>query len=141
MLVASVSTDRLLCCQPDLTNLLQMADPSRWQTRHVVYRIPLWDKRSYAMPNQDIPCQIYQIPTYTGSYTLTCIDIKSCLINLIIVVITRLLHSTFFFPPTTCLLPRTEISLAIVGDGNLLLYHDHPDRCNDIFLGISITIK
>ncbi len=41
MLVASVSTDRLSCCQPDLMNLLQrerqMADPSRWLTHYMSY--------------------------------------------------------------------------------------------------------
>ena len=51
------------------------------------------------MPSQDIPCQIYQIPTYAEYYTPTRKDIKSSLINLIILVFTRLLHSTFFFPP------------------------------------------
>ena len=41
MLVASVSTDRLSCCEPNLTNLpqreRQMADPSRWLTHHMSY--------------------------------------------------------------------------------------------------------
>ena len=37
------------------------------------------------MPSQDIPCQIYRIPTHTESYTPRCIDIKSSLINLIII--------------------------------------------------------
>jgi hypothetical protein len=89
MLVASVSTDRLLCCPPDLTNLLQMEDPSRWWTHHMVYIIPLQDKRSYARPSQDIPRQIYQISTYTEFYTPTRINIKSSLINLIILYFIR----------------------------------------------------
>ena len=99
MLVASVSTDRLLCCPPDLTNLLQMEDPSRWWTHHMVYIIPLQDKRSYARPSQDIPRQIYQISTYTEFYTPTRINIKSSLINLIILYFTRLLCFTFFASP------------------------------------------
>ena len=62
------------------------------------------------MPSQDIPCQIYRIPTYTE----TLADIKSRLINLIINFITQLLHSTFFFPPTMCLLPRTIVVIIVV---------------------------
>ena len=100
MLVASASTDRLLCCPPDLMKLLQMSDPSRWLTRHVVYGVPLLDKRSYAMPSLDISCQIWWIPTYTESITpmRIGIDIESSLINLIIHYFTWLLHSTFFLP-------------------------------------------
>jgi hypothetical protein len=36
MLVANVSTDRLLCCSLDLTKLLQISDPSRWLPSHLI---------------------------------------------------------------------------------------------------------
>ena len=75
-----------------------MADPSRWQTRHMAYRIPLLDKKSYAMPSQDILRQIYQIPTYMESYTPTRLDIKSSLINLII----------FYFTQLQCFIPLSS---------------------------------
>ncbi len=71
----------LSCCPPDLTNLLQMADPSRWRIRHVVYGIPSQNKRSYATPSQDILRQIYRIPTYMESYTPTRLDFRSSLIK------------------------------------------------------------
>ena len=77
MLVANVITGRLSCCQPDRLNLLQMADPSRWQTRHMIYGIP------YAMLSHNTPRQIYRIPTYMEFYTPTRLDIKSSLINLV----------------------------------------------------------
>ena len=56
-------------------------------------------KKSYAMPSQDILCQIYRIPTYMESYTPTHLDIRCSLINLLILYFTRLLHSIFFFTP------------------------------------------
>ena len=51
------------------------------------------------MPSQDIPCQIYRIPPYMESYTSTRIDIKSSLINLMIIFIIQ-----FFILPSSFLL-------------------------------------
>ena len=48
------------------------------------------------MPSQNIPRQIFRIPTYTESYTPTCIDIKSSRINLII-----LYFIQYFIPPSS----------------------------------------
>jgi hypothetical protein len=54
------------------------------------------------MPSQDIPRQIYPIPTYTESYTPTHIDIKSSLNNLTILILFdtsfHLLLSTNYVP-------------------------------------------
>ncbi len=61
------------------------------------------------MPSQDILCQIYRIHAYMESYTPTCLDLRSSLINLIILYIysIRYFISLSSFLPFTCLPPRT----------------------------------
>jgi hypothetical protein len=55
-------------------------------------------KRFYATPSQDIPCQIYRIPTYMKSYTPTHLDFRCSHINLIIHYFTRF-HTSFHVLP------------------------------------------
>ena len=121
MLAARLSIGRLLCCQPDLINLLQrerqMADPSIRLTRHVRSKqmtdMPHGIRNSFV--GYKIPCNAesrhssQSIPNsyILEFYTLTHIDIKSSLINLIIIFIIQYFILLSSFPPVTCLLPRT----------------------------------
>ena len=105
MLVASVSTDRLLCTDRLILDLIYLED--RWkihrhrQIRHVVYGIPSYDKKFYVIPSLEFLTKYTEF-LHTEFYTSPHIDIKSSLnISLIFIIQYFPPPSSFSATPTT----------------------------------------